>query len=65
LAGTGREGHWAMESKRPDPIKTGSTGKLTGKGRHLVGFFELLNDVKEKVRREYCTEQLRILELIL
>jgi hypothetical protein len=30
LVGTRREGHWAMESKRPNSIKAGSTGKLIG-----------------------------------
>jgi hypothetical protein len=27
LVGTGKEVHWEMESKRPDQIKTVSTGK--------------------------------------
>ena len=42
LVGTRREGHWEMESKRLDPIKTGSTGKLTGQGRHLCWILEII-----------------------
>jgi hypothetical protein len=41
LVGIGKEGHWAMESKRSNSIKAGSTGKLTGQGRHFVGSFKI------------------------
>jgi hypothetical protein len=30
LVATGREGHWEMESKSNDPIKTSSTKNITG-----------------------------------
>jgi hypothetical protein len=50
LVGT-REGHWEMESKRLVQSRQVSTGNITGKDRHFVGFLRLLSDVKEKLRR--------------
>jgi hypothetical protein len=42
LVGKGREGHWEMESKRPNSIKEGSIGKLTGQGRHLCWILDII-----------------------
>jgi hypothetical protein len=41
LVGIGREGHWEMESKRPNSIKEISIGKIIGQDRHLCWILEI------------------------
>jgi hypothetical protein len=62
LVGAGEKGHWAMGSKRFNPIKVGSTGELKGKGRNCVGSFKFWQMVKNKKGwNQIITGQLRIL----